>query len=117
MSLQDPKSKESTELKTALEQGYNSEIRKVHRARTRLLVCFWTLPVYILIVWFLLINRKSVDVFMLFYFVLCAGFWLDMAWRKCPACIKPFYVKSLLLHLVTKKCSHCSLGMKSMAKY
>ncbi len=117
MSLQGPKSKESTELKTALQHGYNSEIRKVHRARTRLLVCFWTLPVYILIVWFLLTNRKSVDVFMLFYFVLCAGFWLDMAWRKCPACIKPFYVKSILLNLVTKKCVHCSLDMKSIGKY
>ncbi|MDD9894906.1 MAG: hypothetical protein OXU66_07845 [Gammaproteobacteria bacterium] len=86
-------------------------IRKIYRARTRLIVCLWTLPVYILTVWILLSNRQPIDLFMFFYFALCAGFWLDMAWRKCPACDKQFYVKSILLNLITHKCVHCSLDM------
>ena len=117
MSLQDSQSKESVELQTSLSHDYSSKIKKVYRARTRLIVCFWTLPIYISIVWFLLLNRQSVDLFMLFYFVLCASFWLDMAWRKCPACKKQFYVKSILLNLVTRKCVHCSVDMKSTGEY
>ena len=117
MSLQDSQSKESVDLQTSLSHDYSSEIKKVYRARTRLIVCFWTLPIYISIVWFLLMSRQSVDLFMLFYFVLCASFWLDMAWRKCPACKKQFYVRSILLNLVTRKCVHCLVDMKSTEKY
>ena len=86
-------------------------VRQLLRARTRLMVCFWTLPVYVLIVWALLSNRQPIDLFMFFYFSLCAGFWIDMVRRRCPACSKQFYVKSIVLNLRTKKCVHCSLGM------
>ena len=86
-------------------------VRQLLRARTRLMVCFWTLPVYILIVWVLLSNRQPIDLFMFFYFSLCAGFWIDMVRRRCPSCAKQFYVKSIVLNLRTKKCVHCSLGM------
>ena len=88
-------------------------IRQLLRARTRLIVCFWTLPVYILIVWVLLSNRQPIDLFMFFYFCLCAGFWIDMVRRRCPVCTKQFYVKSIVLNLRTKKCVHCGLGMDS----
>lgn len=86
-------------------------LKKIYRARTRLIVCLWTLPVYIVTVWILLSNRQPIDLFMFFYFALCAGFWMDMAWRKCPACAKQFYVKSILLNLMTHKCVHCNLDM------
>ena len=88
-------------------------VRQLLRARTRLMVCFWTLPVYILIVWVLLSNQQPIDLFMFFYFSLCAGFWIDMVRRRCPVCTKQFYVKSIVLNLRTKKCVHCGLGMDS----
>ena len=87
--------------------------RRLLRARTRLIVCFWTLPVYILVVWALLSNRQPIDSFMFCYFSLCAGFWIDMARRRCPVCAKQFYVKSIILNLRTKKCVHCGLGVDS----
>lgn len=88
-------------------------IKQLHRSRTRLIVCFWTLPVYILIVWVLLSNGQSVDTFMFFYFTLCAGFWIDMVRRRCPICAKQFYVRSILLNLKTKNCVHCGFGVDS----
>lgn len=91
--------------------GYKTTVKKIYRARTRLVVCLCTLPIYILTVWILLSNRQPIDLFMFFYFALCAGFWLDMAWRRCPACEKQFYVKSILLNLMTHKCVHCSLDI------
>jgi len=92
---------------------YLIPLKKISRSRTRLIVCLWTLPVYMLTVWILLSNRQPVDLFMFFYFSLCAGFWLDMAWRKCPACTRQFYVRSILLNLLTRKCVHC--GLESQA--
>lgn len=88
-------------------------IKQLHRSRARLIVCFWTLPVYILIVWVLLSNGQSVDSFMFFYFTLCAGFWIDMVRRRCPICAKQFYVRSILLNLKTKNCVHCDFGVDS----
>ena len=85
-------------------------VRKLLRARTRLIVCFWTLPLYILIVWVLLSARQPIDLFMFVYFSLCAGFWIDMVRRRCPVCAKQFYVKSVLLNLNTRKCVHCSFS-------
>ena len=92
------------------ERVHAQAIRQLLRARTRLIVCFWTLPVYILIVWVLLSNRQPIDLFMFFYFSLCAGFWIDMVRRRCPVCAKQFYVKSVLLNLNTRKCVHCSFS-------
>ena len=99
--------------KRIYETNYALAVRQLLRARTRLMVCFWTLPVYILIVWVLLSNRQPIDLFMFFYFSLCAGFWIDMVRRRCPVCTKQFYVKSIVLNLRTKKCVHCGLGMDS----
>ncbi len=93
------------------ERGLAQAVRQLRRVRTRLIVCFWTLPVYILIVWVLLSNRQPIDLFMFFYFSLCSGFWIDMVRRRCPVCSKQFYVKSVLLNLSTKKCVHCSFNL------
>lgn len=112
MNLHDPQFDDSLITpKRRSSPDYRPVLRKIYRARTRLLVCLCTLPIYILIIWALLSSRQPIDFFMLFYFILCAGFWLDMAWRKCPACRKQFYVKSILLNLTTNKCVHCSLDI------
>ena len=113
MNSQEPQRKSTADSHSAPDSNsgpnYNIALKKISRARTRLLVCLWTLPVYMLTVWILLSNRQPVDLFMFFYFSLCAGFWLDMARRKCPACTRQFYVKSILLNLLTRKCVHCGL--------
>jgi hypothetical protein len=87
-------------------------LRKIRRARTRLLVCFWTLPVYVISIWMLLNNNRDIDTLMWIYMSLYAIFALDMAYRKCPRCGNQFYVKSILLNLITSECTHCSLSTR-----
>ena len=82
-------------------------LRGIVRARTRLAVCFWTLPVYVVAIWMLLKNGRSIDSMMWIYMVVYAGFAIDMSMRNCPNCRKQFYVKSIFLNLLTKQCVHC----------
>lgn len=91
----------------ALQSQQRLVLRKISRARTRLLVCFWTFPVYVIGLWVLLSNGQAIDSFMFIYMVLCAGFILDMSMRRCPLCKQQFFVKSILLNLITRKCLHC----------
>ena len=90
-----------------------TELRKLSRARTRLMVCLLTLPVYAVALWVLLSNRQNIDAFMYIYMGMWAGFAIDMARRRCPGCGQQFYVKSILLNLVTRRCVHCRLELKS----
>lgn len=82
-------------------------LRKISRARIRLIVCFWTLPVYVAAVWLLLNNGHDIDSIMWIYMAVYAGFAIDMSRRLCPICHKQFYVKSIFLNLLTKGCVHC----------
>ena len=82
-------------------------LRGIGRARTRLVVCFWTLPVYVVAIWVLLNNGRGIDSMMWIYMAVYAGFAIDMSMRNCPNCHKQFYVKSIFLNLLTKKCVHC----------
>lgn len=82
-------------------------LRRISRARTRLVVCFWTLPVYVVAIWVLLNNGRNIDSMMWIYMGVYAGFAIDMSMRYCPACKKQFYVKSIFLNLLSKRCVHC----------
>ena len=86
---------------------FGRDLLRIARARTRLLVCFWTLPVYVVAVWVLLNNGRSIDSMMWAYMAVYAGFALDMSMRKCPSCRKQFYVKNIFLNLLTRQCVHC----------
>lgn len=88
-------------------------LRKIARARIHLLVCFWTLPVYVIGLWLLLNSGRSIEYFMLVYMVVWAGFAIDMAMRRCPGCGKQFYVKTILLNLITQRCLHCGIWAKA----
>lgn len=90
-------------------------LRKILRARTRLLVCFWTLPVYVFALWVLLSNGRNIDLFMFFYMAVWAGFAIDMSLRRCPKCNKQFYVKTILLNLISRRCVHCGLNERTEA--
>ncbi|MFK7864570.1 MAG: hypothetical protein AB8B95_10140 [Pseudohongiellaceae bacterium] len=92
-----------------------ADLTKVLRARTRLLVCLATFPVYGCGVWILLSNGRSVDEFMFIYMALWSAFALDMSLRKCPSCQEQFFVKSILMSLRTKKCVHCGFGKESLS--
>jgi len=90
-------------------------LKKVLRARTRLLVCFATFPVYAVGVWFLLNSGRSIEGFMFVYMGLWSAFALDMTMRKCPACNEQFFVRSILMSLRSKKCVHCGLDKEAIS--
>ncbi len=87
-------------------------LKRVERSRARLLVCFWTLPVYIAGVWLLLEERREIDIFMLIYIAIWSGFALDMARRACPGCGRQFFVRNILMSLTTRKCVHCGIPLR-----
>ena len=91
-----------------------SLLRPIARSRTRLLVCFLTLPVYMIAVWILLNNQRSVDSFMFIYMGVWSAFAIDMARRRCPQCGEQFFVKYILLNLRTHRCVHCSLSYDTL---
>ncbi len=84
-------------------------LHQILRARTRLVVCLLTLPVYIAAVWFLLQNQRGTDTFMFIYMAMWAAFGFDMARRRCPDCHEQFFVKTIFLNLISKRCVHCGL--------
>lgn len=83
------------------------------RARTRLMVCFWTLPVYIVAIWMLLNNGRDTEAFMYIYMGMWAGFAIDMVRRLCPSCHRQFFVKTILMNLRTRSCVHCGFDSKT----
>lgn len=94
-------------------------LRRIARARTRLVVCFWTLPVYVVSIWMLLNNGRNIDSMMWIYMAVYAAFAIDMSMRYCPVCSKQFYVKSIFLNLLSKRCVHCgqaSTGPELLSK-
>lgn len=107
-----PKSQQQPENKDPVK--FAADLLTIVRARTRLAVCFWTLPIYIVAVWVLLNNGRSVDSMMWIYMAVYAGFAIDMSMRKCPNCREQFYVKNIFLNLLSKKCVHC--GQDSIPK-
>ena len=90
-------------------------LRQISRARTRLLVCLLTLPVYMVAVWMLLQNQRGIDAFMFIYMALWAVFAYDMARRRCPQCGEQFFVKTIFLNLISKRCMHCRLSTSASA--
>ena len=88
-------------------------LRKIFRARTRLIVCFWTLPIYVIALWILLNNQRGIESFMFIYMALWAAFAVDMAMRRCPECGEQFFVKSILLSLIARDCVHCGFSIQS----
>ena len=89
------------------EESNSRAVTILLRSRTRLLVCFLTLPLYIAAVWALLSNGREVGALMWIYIALYSGFAIDLVRRRCPSCGEQFFVKSILLNLLTKRCVHC----------
>ena len=88
-------------------------LRKIGRTRTRLLVCFWTLPVYVVAIWMLLNNGSGVDTLMWIYIALYGIFAVDMSRQRCPKCHNQFFVKAIWLNLITSQCVHCGQSFQA----
>jgi len=111
----DPSENESPAAEKTAELPLQQQLilRKIGRARIRLLVCCWTLPVYIIGIWTLLGNGLAIDTFMFVYMALSAGFALDMSLRRCPCCRQQYFVKSILLNLISRRCVHCGVAISA----
>ncbi|MCY4357216.1 MAG: hypothetical protein OXD01_06810 [Gammaproteobacteria bacterium] len=92
---------------TALHQA---EVRALLRARIRLMICLSTLPVYVIAVWALLNNQREITELMFITMALWSCFAIDMVRRRCPACHKHFFVKSIIMNLWTRRCVHCGFS-------
>ncbi|MBL4820580.1 MAG: hypothetical protein JKY98_06275 [Gammaproteobacteria bacterium] len=87
-------------------------LHKINRARSRLMVCFWTLPIYVVALVLLLNEGRSGTVFMLVYMGVYALFAIDMVIRECPGCRNQFFVKGFFLNCFTRTCMHCGLSCR-----
>ena len=90
----------------------SKKIELILRSRVRLIVCFLTFPLYVGAVWMLLLSGKDVGTLMWVYIGLYVFFGLDMVRRRCPRCSEQFFVKTILLNLLSKQCVHCGASRK-----
>ena len=86
-------------------------LRHISRARSYLLVCFYTLPLYVAGLILLLNNGRSITTLMYVYMLVYAIFAINMAMRHCPRCQQQFFVRHVFLNVVTHKCTHCGQSM------
>ena len=87
-------------------------LKKIDRARSKLMVCFYTLPVYMIALVMLLNQGRDVMLFMFVYMAVYAIFAIDMVVKVCPGCNEQFFVKSFFLNFFTRKCVHCGLSSR-----
>lgn len=90
-------------------------LARLARARGYLLVCFYTLPLYVAGLVILLNNRRDITPFMLLYMALYALFAVNLVVRRCPKCRQQFFVRSLFLNPFTRKCLHCGTHLPRVA--
>lgn len=87
-------------------------LRLIDRSRSRLIVCFYTLPLYAVAVILLLNRGLGVTALMFVYMGLYAIFAVDMVVKNCPRCGQQFFVKAFFLNFFTRKCVHCGIDCK-----
>jgi hypothetical protein len=92
-------------------EQFEKTLRRVRRARTRLFVCFWTFPVYVVTVMRTLDAGQETTMIMLAYMVLYAAFGISVAVKRCPECQHQFFVKTFFLNPFRRKCVHCGLAL------
>ena len=88
------------------------QLHRIDRSRSRLMVCFYTLPLYIIALVMLLNEGRSITVLMFVYMAVYAIFAVDMVIRVCPRCGEQFFVKAFLLNFFTRRCVHCGLSCR-----
>ena len=91
------------------------KLHRVNRSRSRMLVCFYTLPLYVIALVLLLNEGRSVTTFMFVYMAVYAVFAVDMVIRECPRCGEQFFVRGFLLNFFARRCVHCGLSCTDQA--
>jgi len=105
----DQPEEQETAKEQAEQQQQLQQLRRIDRSRSRLIVCFYTLPLYVIALILLLNEGRSVTAFMFVYMAVYAIFAVDMVVRVCPRCGEQFFVKAFFLNFFTRKCVHCGL--------
>ena len=95
-----------------LTAAQEKSLRQIARARSYLLVCFYTLPLYIAGLIMLLNDGRSITALMYVYMLVYAVFAINMALRRCPRCQEQFFVRHVFLNVVTRKCTHCGQSLR-----
>ncbi|GEM_PF-351270 len=85
-------------------------LKQIKRARSQLMVCFLTFPLYVMAVTTLLGNGQDIGVLMMLYMALYAGFGINLSVRRCPRCHQQFFVKKYFLNPFPRSCAHCGLS-------
>jgi hypothetical protein len=93
-------------------QELQRRLRRIDRSRSRLMVCFYTLPLYIVVLFLLLNQGRSILLIMFVYMGVYAFFAVDMVMRLCPRCGRQFFVKSVFLNFITRHCVHCGTSCR-----
>lgn len=93
-------------------EDYAQSLGPIRRARTRLYVCFWTFPVYVLLVTRIVGAGQDTSAIMFAYMLLYAGFGINVATKRCPQCSEQYFVKSFFLNPFRSRCVHCGLALK-----
>jgi hypothetical protein len=94
-------------------ESWAKSLKDIRNAKSRLIVCFLTFPLYILAVSNLARNGNSVTLLMVLYMLLYAGFGINASLKRCPRCLQQFYVKGFFLNIFIRKCAHCGLDAKA----
>lgn len=100
---------ENDTLRVLLSDQVLAVLKQIKRARSQLLVCFMTLPLYVMAVAGLVGNGQDISVLMLAYMALYAGFGINLSVMRCPRCHQQFFVKQYFLNPFPRKCAHCGL--------
>lgn len=100
---------ENDTLRVLLSDQVLAVLKQIKRARSQLLVCFMTLPLYVMAVAGLVGNGQDISVLMLAYMALYAGFGINLSVMRCPRCHQQFFVKQYFLNPFPSKCAHCGL--------
>lgn len=103
---------ESNENNQNDEERRKNRLDEIRRARSRLFVCFWTFPIYVIVVTRLLNAGNGISMVMYAYMLLYAGFGLNMAMKRCPDCGQQFFVRNYFLNPFHTRCAHCGLALK-----
>jgi hypothetical protein len=85
-------------------------LKVIRQARSHLMVCFLTFPLYVWGVMQLLENRQDITWLMLAYMALYAGFGINASVKRCPRCHGQFFVKKYFLSPFRRSCAHCGLS-------
>lgn len=101
--------------KEVLDMAGSRRLQGILRSRGRLMVCFLTLPLYVIAVVMLLDRGRGISTLMFIYMAVYAVFAVDMSARVCPRCGRQFFVKSFFLNFFARRCVHCGLSKQDLA--